>query len=70
RMVASPLAATGVILVTEPGRALGRRDVEQVVGVDVVAEVPIDAAVARSVDAGLLAGRLPPVLARALGRAV
>ncbi len=70
RLVASPLRPTGVVLLTEPGRSLGRRDVEQVVGVDVVAEVPIDPTVARCVDAGLLAGRLPSALARALGRAV
>ncbi|HEX7443198.1 MAG TPA: hypothetical protein VF320_04895 [Acidimicrobiales bacterium] len=69
RAVSSPLRPTGVVLVTEPGRALGRRDVEQVIGVDVVAEVPVDAAVSRAVDAGLLSGRLPASLARALGRA-
>ena len=69
RLVAMPLRPTGVVLVSEAGRALGVRDIEQVVGVEVVAEVPIDAAVARGVDAGLLAGRLPPSLARALGRA-
>lgn len=70
RWVASSLHPTGVVLVSEPGRALGRRDIEDVVGTDVVAEVPVDTAVARSVDAGLLAGRLPAVLGRALGRAV
>ena len=69
RLVALPLRPTGIVLVTEAGRALGTGDVEQVVGVEVVAEVPIDVAVARAVDAGLLAGRLPPSLARALGRA-
>lgn len=69
RVAGLTVRPTGVVLVTEPGRALGRRDIEQVVGAEVVAEVPIDPAVARSVDAGLLAGRLPPTLARALGRA-
>jgi hypothetical protein len=63
------LRPTGVVLVSEPGRALGTRDVEQVVGAPVVAEVPVDPAVARAVDAGLLASRLPRVLERALGRA-
>lgn len=70
RMVGCPVQPTGVVLVTETGRSLGRRDVEQVVGVKVVAEVPIDPAVARCVDAGLMAGRLPPALSRALGRAI
>jgi hypothetical protein len=69
RLVAAPLRPSGVVLVSEPGRALGRRDVQEVVGVDVVAEVAVDAAVARAVDAGLLAGRLPRGLERALGRA-
>lgn len=50
---------TGVVLVTEPGRALGGTDVEQALGVPVVAEVHYDPAVARAVDAGLLAARLP-----------
>jgi hypothetical protein len=69
RLVVSPVRPSGVVLVTEAGRALGRHDVEQVIGVDVVAEVLIDPAVARAVDAGLLAGRLPRSLERALGRA-
>lgn len=69
RLVAAPVRPSGVVLVTEAGRALGRRDVEQVVGVDVVAEVLVDPAVARAVDAGLLAARLPRSLERALGRA-
>ena len=69
RIVASPGRPSGIVLVTEPGRALGRHDVEQVSGVDVVAEVLVDPMVARAVDAGLLAGRLPRTLERALGRA-
>lgn len=60
---------SGVILVKEPGRSLGRGDVEDVLGVPVRAEVPWDAAIARHVDAGLLAGHLPKALARALRRA-
>ena len=52
----------GVILVCEPGRSLTRRDVEDVIGAPVVATVAQHAAVARTVDAGLLlprASRLP-----------
>lgn len=64
-----PLRPSGVVLVTEPGRALDRRDVEQVVGAPVRAEVALDPAVARAVDAGLLARRLPRGLERALRRA-
>ena len=58
--------ADGVILLTEPGRALTRRDVESVLQVSVVAEIPVDAAVARAVDAGLLASRLPTAISSRL----
>jgi Mrp family chromosome partitioning ATPase len=64
-----PLRPSGVVLITEPGRALDRDDVEKVVGAPVRAEVPLDPAVARAVDAGLLASRLPRGLERALRRA-
>jgi hypothetical protein len=69
RVVATPLRPTGVVLVTEPWRALTAKDVEQVLGIPVLAEVPVDPAVARAVDAGLLASRLPRVLERQLRRA-
>lgn len=49
----------GIIIVAEEGRSLGRRDVEDVIGVPVIAEVPVNAAVARSVDAGLFGTRVP-----------
>lgn len=55
-----------VILVSEPGRGLRRYDVEAVLGAPIVAEVPVDPVVARAVDAGLLAGRLPRSLEREL----
>ena len=61
-----PGRVSGIVLVDEPGRALGRRDVESVIGVPVVAEIPLDPAVARAVDAGLLSCRLPATLGRAL----
>jgi len=70
RALAAPLRPTGVVLVTEPGRALQSRDVEDVLGVPVWAEVPLDPAVARAVDAGLLAARLPRPAERALDRAL
>ena len=66
RATAASLRPTGIVLVAEPGRALGVLDVEEVIGVPVVAEVPVDPAVSRSVDAGLLVGRVPAVLGRAL----
>lgn len=57
---------TGIILITEDGRALGRHDVEAVIGAPVVAEVPCESSIARAVDAGLLAGRLPTTLCHRL----
>jgi Cellulose biosynthesis protein BcsQ len=62
----APVRPSGVVLISEPGRALGRKDIESVLGVPVVADVLIDPNVARAVDAGLLAGRLPRTLARSL----
>jgi hypothetical protein len=53
---------TGIVLVDEPGRALTPADIEHALGVPVVAEVRLDPAVARSVDAGLLIARLPKSL--------
>jgi hypothetical protein len=69
RAVALPLRPSGVVLVEEPGRALDARDVQDVLGVPVVACVAQDPAVARAVDAGLLATRLPRALARSLRNA-
>jgi hypothetical protein len=57
---------TGIVLVDEPGRALTSTDVERALGVGVVAEVRLDPAVARAVDAGLLIARLPRSLSLSL----
>ncbi|MBK5222152.1 MAG: hypothetical protein JJE52_04615 [Acidimicrobiia bacterium] len=66
RAVAAPIRPSGAVLVNEPGRALDRGDIEAVLGVPVVAEVATDPSVARAVDAGLLASRLPRSLQRSL----
>ncbi len=66
RAVAAPLRPSGIVVVAERDRALRASDVEAVVGAPVRAEVPWDPAVARAVDAGLLATRIPRALARAL----
>lgn len=66
RVAAAPIRPSGIVLVVEPGRALGRSDVENVVGAPVRAEIALDPAVARVVDAGMLATRLPRSLDRAL----
>ena len=54
------------MLVGEPQRALRRKDVEDVLGVDVMAVIPWRPAVATAVDAGLLGRRLPAPLERAV----
>jgi MinD-like ATPase involved in chromosome partitioning or flagellar assembly len=69
RALAAPLRPSEVVLLTEPGRSLTGGDVEDCIGAPVVAEVSVDPAVARAVDAGLLSARLPRGLARELGRA-
>jgi MinD-like ATPase involved in chromosome partitioning or flagellar assembly len=69
RAMATPLRPSEVVLLSEPGRALTRADVEDCVGAPVVTEVAVDPHVARAVDAGLLATRLPRTLAKELGRA-
>jgi cellulose biosynthesis protein BcsQ len=56
--------ASGIVIVEEPGRALGAREVADVLGVPVLASVPVRATVARVVDAGVLVVRLPDCLAR------
>ena len=56
----------GIVLINEPGRSLGKRDVESVVGAPVLAELPLDPTIARCVDAGLLASRIPTVLSQHL----
>ncbi len=66
RAARSPLHPSGIVLVSESGRRLRSEDVEAVLDAEVWAEIPIDDAVARVVDAGLLATRLPRVLRRSL----
>lgn len=69
RALAVPLRPSGVILIREDGRSLSGRDVEDVLGVPVRAEVGWHPSIARQVDAGLLAASLPRLLERALRRA-
>ncbi len=60
---------SGVVVVNERGRSLEPADVEDIVGVPIVAVVEYDVAVGRAVDAGLLGARIPSALRRALRRA-
>jgi hypothetical protein len=56
--------ATGAVLVEEAGRALGARDVADVLGVPVLATVTVRSSVARIVDAGVFPVRLPDTVAK------
>ena len=69
RAVAIETRPTGVVLIEEPGRALRARDVEAAIDAPVVATLALDPAVARAVDAGLLAARLPRLIQRELRNA-
>jgi MinD-like ATPase involved in chromosome partitioning or flagellar assembly len=70
RAVHSPLLAraTGIVLVEEGGRSLGPSEVRDVVDRPVLARVPVRPPIARAVDAGVLAARLPDALARPAAR--
>lgn len=63
---AHPARPNGVVVVGEPGRSLGRHDIEAAVGAPVVVELMADPAVARAVDSGLLTKRLPWHMRRAM----
>ena len=51
-------AADGIILQSEPGRALRPTDATDITGIPVLATIPITATIARTIDAGLLLARL------------
>ncbi len=70
RAVHSPLLAraAGVALVEEPGRSLGAAEVSDVLDRPVLARVVVRPQIARAVDAGVLAARLPDALARPVAR--
>lgn len=66
RAMAEDIVADGIILVTGGGRVLTRKDVEAVLGLPVVAEVPLDPDIARRVDSGLFHSQLPRALVASL----
>lgn len=59
RAAMAGLTPDGIVLVSEKGRSLGRADVSAALGAPVVTELCTDPAVARAIDSGLLASRLP-----------
>jgi hypothetical protein len=59
---------SGIVFVHEPGHGLSRRQIELSLGAPVEATIGLDPAIARAVNAGLLANRLPKVIVRELRR--
>lgn len=59
RAIACPIRPSGVVLIDEGDRSLGSSDVADVLGTPVRVSIPWDPRVARAVDAGLLAARMP-----------
>jgi len=66
RLVRCGARADSVALVLDPGRALDRRDVADVTGLNVDTTIEVDPAVARCVDAGLLVRRPNRAFSRSL----
>ncbi|MDP9336809.1 MAG: hypothetical protein M3Q30_26345 [Actinomycetota bacterium] len=62
--------AVGAILIDEHGRSLGKPDVEDVLGLPVLATIAARTSIARAVDAGVLPTRLPDSLGRPLHHAL
>jgi hypothetical protein len=56
-IVNNGLRSDGIVVLSETGRSLTLRDVQDVCGVPVVAQVHVSANVARTIDAGLLVTR-------------
>ncbi|MCU1429445.1 MAG: ATPase involved in chromosome partitioning [Actinomycetia bacterium] len=70
RALRHPLVAraSGAIVMDDEDRALGANEVRDVLGLDVFASVPLLVPIARVVDAGVLATRLPRPLEKAAMR--
>ena len=66
RAMARTRRPDSIIVVREPQRALTTLDIEAVLGITVEATIDIDPAIARMVDAGLLAARVPRSASHAL----
>jgi hypothetical protein len=71
RAVRHPLLeqVAAVVLIDEHGRSLGARDIEDVLGVPVMASITARSAIMRAVDAGVLGVRMPEGLYRPLQHA-
>ncbi|MDW3177283.1 MAG: hypothetical protein R8J94_07865 [Acidimicrobiia bacterium] len=66
RVRACPVVLDHVVELVEGGRSLRTIDIEAVLGQPVTSRLPVDPVVARAVDAGLIARRIPRQLRRAV----
>lgn len=57
RAAEASVSPSGIVVVRDPGRSIGPGAVAEVLGAPVLAEVAVDPAIGRAVDAGLLASR-------------
>lgn len=64
----STLEPTGVVVVNETRRFLGRADIELAANAPIVADVAADWSIARSIDTGLTRASLPRKLVHTLGK--
>ena len=67
RAIGVPFVPDHVVLISEHQRCLTERDVSLALALPVTS-VPYDPAIARAIDAGLLAARLPRCLANAIAQ--
>ena len=70
RAVDLETAFSGVIVVNEPDRVLTSRDVESVLKLKCVAEIPYTSEISHRVDSGLLKSRLPMALQSVLSQLI
>lgn len=68
KAVAAEWKPSSIIVIREPGRALDVKDAERCLARSAVAIIDVDPAVARSIDAGLLAARMPSSLRNPITR--
>lgn len=60
----------GFVLVEEEGRALGLREVRDVLGLPHLATIPVEPTIGRAIDAGVLPTRVPEKLAKPVSQIV
>jgi hypothetical protein len=66
RALAAPVRPSRLVVISEPDRALDSHDIEEILGVPLLADLAWDPAIARAVDAGVFASRMPRAVERAL----